>query len=121
MFSKNGLAETDEKSMFSVENPNEIEFSLNEDAFGAIIDRLTDVYDYPALATAREVISNAYDATVSYERTHGKTGSITIEVPLMENDYNFIVEDKASGMSIDRKSTRLNSSHVSISYAVFCL
>ena len=100
MFSKNGLAETDEKSMFSVENPNEIEFSLNEDAFGAIIDRLTDVYDYPALATAREVISNAYDATVSYERTHGKTGSITIEVPLMENDYNFIVEDKASGMSM---------------------
>src|SRR5699024_11756133 len=25
------------------------------------------------------------------------------------------------GMMIDRKSTRLNSSHVSISYAVFCL
>src|SRR5207249_10156824 len=27
----------------------------------------------------------------------------------------------ASAHSIDRKSTRLNSSHVSISYAVFCL
>src|SRR5699024_12363369 len=26
-----------------------------------------------------------------------------------------------NGMAIDRKSTRLNSSHVSISYAVFCL
>ena len=26
-----------------------------------------------------------------------------------------------SGLNIDRKSTRLNSSHVSISYAVFCL
>src|SRR5699024_11989851 len=25
------------------------------------------------------------------------------------------------GMALDRKSTRLNSSHVSISYAVFCL
>src|SRR5699024_11866666 len=25
------------------------------------------------------------------------------------------------GMGLDRKSTRLNSSHVSISYAVFCL
>src|SRR5699024_11463593 len=25
------------------------------------------------------------------------------------------------GLSLDRKSTRLNSSHVSISYAVFCL
>src|SRR6266487_4581779 len=28
---------------------------------------------------------------------------------------------KASGISLDRKSTRLNSSHPSISYAVFCL
>src|SRR5438067_3758039 len=27
----------------------------------------------------------------------------------------------ASGRPLDRKSTRLNSSHVSISYAVFCL
>src|SRR5690606_40575412 len=27
----------------------------------------------------------------------------------------------ARGMRIDRKSTRLNSSHVKISYAVFCL
>src|SRR5207249_8324684 len=27
----------------------------------------------------------------------------------------------ASGAAVDRKSTRLNSSHVSISYAVFCL
>src|SRR5207253_3960760 len=26
-----------------------------------------------------------------------------------------------SGISLDRKSTRLNSSHVAISYAVFCL
>src|SRR5207249_10111981 len=27
----------------------------------------------------------------------------------------------AGGVDVDRKSTRLNSSHVSISYAVFCL
>src|SRR5699024_12580326 len=36
-----------------------------------------------------------------------------------------ITDDKASGTDTDalsdRKSTRLNSSHVSISYAVFCL
>src|SRR5699024_11334839 len=31
------------------------------------------------------------------------------------NDYNELLEEK------DRKSTRLNPSHVSISYAVFCL
>src|SRR5690242_21287872 len=30
-------------------------------------------------------------------------------------------EEEAAQMTIDRKSTRLNSSHMSISYAVFCL
>src|SRR5690554_7497340 len=30
-------------------------------------------------------------------------------------------EDAASAVILDRKSTRLNSSHVRISYAVFCL
>src|SRR5207249_12191884 len=30
-------------------------------------------------------------------------------------------QDIAQALSLDRKSTRLNSSHVSISYAVFCL
>src|SRR3712207_8628337 len=29
--------------------------------------------------------------------------------------------DHAGGVSLDRKSTRLNSSHANISYAVFCL
>src|SRR5690242_21152868 len=29
--------------------------------------------------------------------------------------------DPAAAVSVDRKSTRLNSSHMSISYAVFCL
>src|SRR5690625_2716489 len=33
---------------------------------------------------------------------------------------NFYNEKKAEGMSKDRKSTRLNSSYVAISYAVFC-
>src|SRR2546426_3370296 len=30
-------------------------------------------------------------------------------------------DDGESGLTIDRKSTRLNSSHLVISYAVFCL
>src|SRR5207302_7878831 len=33
----------------------------------------------------------------------------------------FAVESPAHATGIDRKSTRLNSSHVKISYAVFCL
>src|SRR5690349_23203730 len=36
-------------------------------------------------------------------------------------DYQLVREIGRGGMSVDRKSTRLNSSHVEISYAVFCL
>src|SRR5699024_8149750 len=39
-----------------------------------------------------------------------------------DNDFYFIAkQDGYDASRIDRKSTRLNSSHVSISYAVFCL
>src|SRR5436309_12539374 len=45
-------------------------------------------------------------------------------IPVLE--YHVIAGDKNSlytrtAASLDRKSTRLNSSHVKISYAVFCL
>src|SRR3712207_6947377 len=35
--------------------------------------------------------------------------------------WNPAVEDQATDRAQDRKSTRLNSSHANISYAVFCL
>src|SRR5690625_7049455 len=62
---------------------------------------------------------------------HTCRGAFQVTVPGAER--NFIKRDerltmKMDGMdgriyheSIDRKSTRLNSSHVAISYAVFCL
>src|SRR5699024_12156753 len=37
-----------------------------------------------------------------------------------EDEYDLIINDCTDPLG-DRKSTRLNSSHVSISYAVFCL
>src|SRR5207249_9509142 len=40
--------------------------------------------------------------------------------PLKSGD-TCLVHAAAGGVGLDRKSTRLNSSHVSISYAVFCL
>src|SRR5699024_12704433 len=41
---------------------------------------------------------------------------------MIMNDLNFLFMITLSCYSLlDRKSTRLNSSHVSISYAVFCL
>src|SRR5699024_12302054 len=41
-------------------------------------------------------------------------GMLSVEPGVRENEH-------AESGSLDRKSTRLNSSHVSISYAVFCL
>src|SRR5438309_8436567 len=35
--------------------------------------------------------------------------------------FSVLAEDDEGGADLDRKSTRLNSSHSSISYAVFCL
>src|SRR3712207_8283642 len=36
-------------------------------------------------------------------------------------DPNFLIQSAQNSMARDRKSTRLNSSHANISYAVFCL
>src|SRR5699024_11775202 len=54
----------------------------------------------------------------------GQTAKERIGVMVAGGEYPDIVEpsDARSAMiDADRKSTRLNSSHVSISYAVFCL
>src|SRR5690606_16551390 len=43
-------------------------------------------------------------------------------VPYLENELVYVADDTLLGRyREDRKSTRLNSSHVKISYAVFCL
>src|SRR5690606_42154552 len=42
-------------------------------------------------------------------------------IRLGKADARVVVGDNHSGIGLDRKSTRLNSSHVKISYAVFCL
>src|SRR3712207_8747215 len=63
----------------------------------------------------------------SYARTIEESG-FRIEA-VRQNDYRF-ASDRAlkacstysvESISLDRKSTRLNSSHANISYAVFCL
>src|SRR3712207_8284179 len=39
----------------------------------------------------------------------------------VERDVDVLGEDRQVEVAVDRKSTRLNSSHANISYAVFCL
>src|SRR3712207_7376101 len=58
-------------------------------------------------------------------RLRVRTYEVTVE-PAEEEDesvetYPVTVEDGLVILHVDRKSTRLNSSHANISYAVFCL
>src|SRR3712207_8577442 len=59
-------------------------------------------------------------------------GSVTVDgYPVVSEDGQTILDDQSQGkitirdaagaITQDRKSTRLNSSHANISYAVFCL
>src|SRR3712207_8987501 len=63
------------------------------------------------------------DATVG-DRTNVGAGTITCNYDGKQKHPTVIEEDVKIGsdtMLVDRKSTRLNSSHANISYAVFCL
>src|SRR5438874_7736265 len=61
------------------------------------------------------------------ENTLGQTVRYTVFLEPVATDAIFVpgrflsLQGNFSGTKIDRKSTRLNSSHVEISYAVFCL
>src|SRR5699024_12301099 len=51
-----------------------------------------------------------------------KKGKVVVQIYYSTNQLSIKVQDNGCGFKEeDRKSTRLNSSHVSISYAVFCL
>src|SRR5699024_12063874 len=75
----------------------------------------------PALGGVAEKAADLLDKTTGYDsdETLGHANSPTADP---ENDKAGHKTVNANGDVIrDRKSTRLNSSHVSISYAVFCL
>src|SRR3712207_8314639 len=56
---------------------------------------------HPHSAAERDVVADAHEQRILFER--------------------HLVDGQAVGHRADRKSTRLNSSHANISYAVFCL
>src|SRR3712207_8666151 len=59
------------------------------------------------------------------ERTYGDVLNEEVEVPVLAGDAGELVRhitpSAGEPLTLDRKSTRLNSSHANISYAVFCL
>src|SRR5690606_41988181 len=62
------------------------------------------------------VIPNAGNYTIAINSLDGLFESTNQDI-FLEDTYTGIIHDLRG----DRKSTRLNSSHVKISYAVFCL
>src|SRR3712207_8986034 len=69
-------------------------------------------------------IGNIYADEILYDaRLHPRRKASTLTKREWEVLYGAIVENLRAGIEHrgDRKSTRLNSSHANISYAVFCL
>src|SRR5699024_11405521 len=60
-----------------------------------------------------------FKGKVLFDNTHGQTAGAADWV--IDGAFSDFGEGVAEQGYEDRKSTRLNSSHVSISYAVFCL
>src|SRR3712207_7700488 len=71
-----------------------------------------------ALRLQQDLPTNVYQYSVQL-RALNSTGELASSVPT--TDTLVIVNRRQSPFGADRKSTRLNSSHANISYAVFCL
>src|SRR3712207_4994279 len=86
--------------------------------FAAAAARTSRIRMGPSVSsvTLREPTLIAQAAATLDELTGGRA-----EVVLSSGNFGLLAQYKMDWKGIDRKSTRLNSSHANISYAVFCL
>src|SRR5690606_39431496 len=87
----------------------------------ALRDIIADIERKPALADSRQSVIEA-----DRERFPDLAAGLFQEVFTDSTrnggaSFGFALEQSKTLLTPDRKSTRLNSSHVKISYAVFCL
>src|SRR5690554_1243004 len=80
----------------------------NAGTAGIALNLNIDILDFEAVKQA--VLAHQIDMVV-----------VGPEAPLVAGITDYFAADQDLKNVIDRKSTRLNSSHVRISYAVFCL
>lgn len=79
-----------------------IESGITKAALGPILERLTDMYADPAIATVREVISNGHDAVVKrFGADSAQRGVVTVTLPSLFNDYTMSFKDNGTGMDKD--------------------
>src|SRR5699024_5476751 len=98
-FSRGATASSRSRKKASVSNPRAFSMTLGLEPGTASTDR-RDLSSPTVVRSVRPCLYLAHHRTVRY--THREVGPVEVR-------------------DVDRKSTRLNSSHVSISYAVFCL
>src|SRR5690242_21549287 len=71
---------------------------------------------------ARTLHAAGYDLALHYRHSSAQAAALLEELERERAGSTLAVQaDLAATDRLDRKSTRLNSSHMSISYAVFCL
>src|SRR3712207_6962621 len=79
---------------------------------------------FRSLAAAQQLTRAGHDVTV-FERADRVGGLLRYGIPEFKMEKAVLDrrldQMRAEGTRLDRKSTRLNSSHANISYAVFCL
>src|SRR5690625_6522493 len=88
-------------------------FLVSKDAYSDLLNKSVKYFDYKYYDSLLENVKN--DEADSYLESH------RIDIDLERYEFAHLVAGVDKKGIIDRKSTRLNSSHVAISYAVFCL
>src|SRR6267143_2970208 len=96
---------------------------FSEETLGALRDADFETYDEISTSFARwNAIDIYYRTSRIRSRGHVFTGiSRKVLLNILQRRARQLGVELVFGSEIDRKSTRLNSSHSSISYAVFCL
>src|SRR5690554_7527580 len=100
-----------------IDDPNytEEEDHIFKTGFYYIADQLEDI---------KQILDKVYGNELSQLEKHAKEvnlflNAIDFQTELLNNELE--ADPDIDRLMVDRKSTRLNSSHVRISYAVFCL
>src|SRR5690606_41106926 len=81
---------------------------------------ISTLFPYTTLFRSRYIGERKYQHGFVTERDLGDKVQMTFLTSFLPSLGRWLVT-YGTGVEIDRKSTRLNSSHVKISYAVFCL
>src|SRR3712207_8182571 len=73
---------------------------------------------------ARDLVTELGSSTLLFKNAHQEAGFLVLmapDVPSVLVELGYLSNPDDEKVLLDRKSTRLNSSHANISYAVFCL